>query len=109
MITISIATLEFIGSIILIGGTVFSVFLYFQKPQLNLEKRTSKLEDEVIDLNKQVISLKAEHLKSSEAMEKEIKELTVAVNDLSKIVVRLTTIIDERIPRAAPNLTPPGV
>lgn len=109
MIEISTATLTIIGSIIAIIGAIFAVFFYFQKPQIAVEKRVAKLEDDNEDLHKQVLSIRDDHSKNTDVMQKDIKDLTSAVNELSKTVVRLSTIIDERIPKGTPTLTPPGV
>lgn len=118
-VVISGGTLALIGGVIAIGGTIFSVFFYFQKPQLALASRAQKLEEKVTELEKQVTANKVEvekqmavikddHSKNTDAMQKDIKDLTLSVNELSKTVVRLATIIEERIPKGQPNLTPPG-
>lgn len=108
MIQISGETLAIITGLIFLGGTVFSVFFYFQKPQIALEKRVSKSEDEIAEIQKQINTIRDDHTKNTEAMQKDIKELTSSVNELSKTVVRLATIIEERIPKGSPNLTPAG-
>ncbi len=109
MIQISADTLTLIGFLVMALGAIFAVFFYFQKPQIALEKRVQTLEDDNVNLNKEIEVIKATHLENNGSMQKEMKELTLAVNDLGKTVVRLSTIIDERIPKGSPNLTPPGV
>lgn len=109
MIQISTSTLTIIGSLIGIGGAVFTVFFYFQKPQIAVEKRVAKLEEGNIELHKQLALIRDTNTKITDQMEKDLKELTVAVNELAKTVVRLSTIIDERIPKGTPTLTPPGI
>ena len=86
-------------------GVVLTVYRSFRDPQIKADGDTSKLRSDLTELGKVVSEIKETHLRS---VEKDIKELTTAVNDLSKTVVRLSTIIDERIPKASPNLTPPG-
>lgn len=108
MLQISTSTVSLIIAIIAILGSIFSVFFYFQKPQIALEKRVGKNEDDISDLQKQISIIKDDHSKNTEIMQKDIKELTNSVNELSKTVVRLATIIEERIPKGSPNLTPPG-
>lgn len=108
MITISPIILELIGSIILIGGTVFGIFLYFQRPQIALEKRVIKIEETITNILKEIVDIQKNHLEVNGATQKELKENTTAINELSKTVVKLSTIIDERIPKGRPNLTPPG-
>lgn len=109
MITISPAIIGMIVGLISILGSVFAIFFYFQKPQIALEKRVQSLEEENRNLSRDFEVMKAAHLENNGSMQKEMKELTTAVNDLGKTVVRLSTIIDERIPKGSPNLTPPGV
>ncbi len=105
MIEIPTSILTIIGVLVASGGTMFSIFFYFQKPQLALERRVAKLEDNDKEQDKTIILIKTDHTKSSEEMQKEMKELTMAVNELSKTVVRLSTIIDERIPRASSTMS----
>lgn len=80
---------------------IVGVISYIQKPQFNLEKRVDALESDMTNI-------KQTHSESDTALKLELKELTVAVNELGKTVVKLSTIIDERIPKGSPNLTPPG-
>lgn len=101
MTQITVPDLTFILSILSICGIIFSVYLYFRNPQIKTDLATSKLGDDIKDLQRQITDVKETHLKS---VENDIKTLTSAVNELSKTVVRLSTIIDERIPKATPNL-----
>ena len=82
--------------IIAVLSALFAVFFYFRNPQIKTDQVTIKLQDEMNSLQKQIIEIKETHLR---AMESDLKTLTSAVNELSKTVVRLGTIIDERIPR----------
>lgn len=88
-----------------IFGTVFAIFFYFKNPQIATDQTTIKLRDDMDSLRKDVIDIKETHLRSVEA---DVKALTAAVSQLDRAVVRLSTIIDERIPKGSPNLTPPG-
>lgn len=102
---ISTTTLTFTIGIINILGIIFAVYLYFRNPQIKTDQVTIKLADDVLSLQKQIIEIKETHLRS---VELDIKTLTSAVNELSKTVVKLSTIIDERIPKSLPSLTPRG-
>ncbi len=103
MIEIAPSTIIFVISIL---GTIFGVFHYFKNPQIKTDQTTGKLSDDLIALRKEVLEIKETHLRS---VEQDIKNLTASVNELAKTVIRLSTIIDERIPKGSPNLTPPGV
>lgn len=83
--------------IITIAGTVFGIYHYFKKPQDQSEKNDIKLEDRIKAVEKELYEVKQTHLL---AMEKDLKSLTDSVNELSRTVVRLSTIIDERIPKS---------
>lgn len=98
MTQITVPNLTLILTIISIFGIIFSVYLYFRNPQIESDKANIKIKDEIENLKKQILDIKETHLRS---VEMDIKTLTNAVNDLSKTVVKLSTIIDERIPRVS--------
>lgn len=77
-------------------GFIFGVYLYFRNPQIKVDQTIIKLQEDFTSLQRQILEIKETHLRAVEA---DIKTLTTAVNDLSKTVVRLSTIIDERIPK----------
>lgn len=77
-------------------GFIFAIYLYFRNPQIKTDQVIIKLQEDFTSLQKQILEVKETHLKS---VEMDIKTLTAAVNDLSKTVVRLSTIIDERMPK----------
>lgn len=96
MTQIVVPDLTLVLVILSICGVVFSVYLYFRNPQIKTDQTTTKLSDDIKDLQRQITDVKETHLKS---VETDLKTLTTAVNELSKTVVRLSTIIDERIPK----------
>lgn len=108
MIEISTTTIALIVGGISILGSIFGIFFYFQKPQIALEKRVSTLEDNYKFVMKEMESIRATHLETNGALQKDLKEMTTSVNNLSISVTELKTIINERIPKGSPNLTPPG-
>ncbi len=75
---------------------VFNVYQYFKKPQDKQELDGIKLTDRVATLEKEINEMRQTHLV---AMEKDIKELSGSVQNLSLTVAKLSTIIDERIPK----------
>lgn len=90
---ITLQNITFAFSIIAI---LFSAYNSFRKPQIEIDKTSISLRDDVNAIQKQIIEIKETHLRS---VEMDVKTLTNAVNELSKTVVKLSTIIDERIPR----------
>lgn len=75
---------------------IFSVYLHFRKPQEATEKEAIVIKEDIKNLKQQISEIKETHLR---ALELEIKNLNTNVNGLSVTVVKLATIIDERIPR----------
>lgn len=84
-------------------GVVITVYKAITHPQTNSDKNAIKLEDRITSIEKAVAEIKETHLKT---VEQDIKSLTTSVNELSKTVVRLATIINERIPKTNRNIPP---
>lgn len=83
--------------IITVGVLLFAIFKGWNKPQNDLEKVNVKLREDVDSLAKAITEIKETHIRS---VEQDIKALNTSINELSKTVVKLATIIDERIPKA---------
>lgn len=79
-----------------IVALLFTIYNYFRNPQIKTDQETQSLRGEINTIRTEVKEIKETHLRSLEA---EIKSLNTSVNELSKTVVKLATIIDERIPR----------
>ncbi len=92
----TIPDLQTIYTLLGICAIVFAVYLYFRNPQIKTDQITIKLRDDVSEMQRQIVDIKETHLRS---VENDIKTLTNAVNELSKTVIKLSTIIDERIPK----------
>lgn len=82
--------------LILIVSNLFTIFLYFRNPQENLEKKYVALEVKHKDLEKQIEEIKTTNII---AINKNVADLTGTVNKLEIAVAKLSTIIDERIPK----------
>jgi len=106
MIELSISPLTLVLGVISILGTIFTVFFYFKNPQIKSDQENIKVRDDLTQVQKDIIDIKETHLRN---VENDIKVLTSAIAKLDVTVVRLTTIIDERIPKGTPTLTPPGI
>lgn len=76
---------------------IFTIYKSYRNPQIDTDKTIIGLNDRIGNVEKTVNELKETHLKN---IETDLKSLTQSVHDLSKTVVKLATIIDERIPRS---------
>lgn len=104
--SITLSAVQLTLAVLAVFGVVFSVFLYFKNPQIKNDQDSIRFREELDAMKKQILEIKETHLRSIEG---DVKALTAAVAQLDRTVVRLTTIIDERIPKGSPALTPPGV
>lgn len=82
--------------LILIISNLFTVFLYFRNPQENLEKKYISLDGKYKELEKEILDIKQTNII---AINKNVADLTSTVNKLEISVAKLSTIIDERIPK----------
>lgn len=89
-------TITFILGITTLVAVLFGIYHYFRNPQIETDKLTVKLKDDIVSLKKEILEIRETHLRAVEA---DVKMLTTSVNELSKTVVRLSVIIEERIPR----------
>lgn len=87
-------------------GVLFTVYNSFRNPQIKTDQETIGLKSQLQALEKEVKDIRETHLRT---LEGEIKSLNTSVNTLSGTVIKLATIIDERIPKGQPSLTPPGM
>jgi cob(I)alamin adenosyltransferase len=96
MPSITASNLTFILAFFSFIGIIFTVYSYFRNPQIKTDQVTIQLQNDLVDLERKFTELKETHLRS---VEEDVKRLTFAVNELSKTVIKLSTIIDERIPK----------
>lgn len=89
-------TITFALALIALISVLFTVYHYFRNPQIKTDQVTVRLKDDIIALKKEILEIRETHLRAVEA---DVKMLTTSVNELSKTVVRLSVIIEERIPR----------
>lgn len=94
-------TISFLLGLIALISVLFNIYEKFRKPQIRTDQTTVKITEDIVSLQRQIGEIKETHLKS---VESDIKSLTSSVNDLSKTVVRLATIIDERIPKTTSSI-----
>ncbi len=91
-------TTEGVLFIIAIASVLFNIFLYFKKPQDKQEKDSLTLSTRLDTLQREVIELRQTHLAT---LEKDVKDLNITIQNLGITVAKLSTIIDERIPKGA--------
>ena len=101
MTSITASDLNLILAFCAFVSVLFGVYSYFRNPQIKTDGVIIKLQEDFNTMQKQVVELRETHLR---AVENDLKLLTTAVNDLSKTVVKLSTIIDERIPKGTKNV-----
>ena len=94
--SLSASDLSYILGILGIGGITFSIYNSFRTPQIDSDKIAVKLREDIDSLKSVVDEIKEKHLTS---VENDIKKLTETIQQLSITVVKLSTIIDERIPK----------
>lgn len=102
--------ISIVGQAVTFLGVIFIVFNYFRNPQVKSEKLDALLEQKVkltnesndrrfTDLQtdiKNAFELAQNHTHTVEVV---VGELVDKVNDMGKDVVKLQTIIEERIPK----------
>lgn len=77
-------------------GILFAVYNSYRKPQIQNNENGIKLKEELDALKKEVHEIKNSHLVT---VEKNIANLSQTIHDLALNVTRLSTIIDERMPK----------
>lgn len=91
-------TLAFLLSLAAAIGVIFSVYLHFKNPQIKSAQEALKLREDIDNLEDVITEVKEKHLRS---VEKEMKGLTTTIHHLTLTVTKLSTIIDERMPKVS--------
>lgn len=108
MIQITAAQIGIVIGLFSIFGTIIGIIFWIQKPVAALEKKVQTLEESQANDRREFAEYKTSHDGSTEKFGEELKLNTTAINKLNLEMLRLSTIIEERIPKGQPNLTPPG-
>ena len=77
-------------------GIIFAVYNSFKNPQIDADKTVLRLREDMDTLRDVVAEIKEKHLVS---VEKDMRRLAEIIQQLSITVTKLSTIIDERIPK----------
>lgn len=80
-------------------GTIFSVYSYFRNPQINSEKDDALMSQKIASLEVSIAALNASFNSHIISDQTSFGLLNQHVVEVDKSVVKLTTIIDERIPK----------
>lgn len=75
---------------------IFSVYLYFRSPQVTLEKSDLMITANINQLQKDLANLRDNHIHT---LDNQIQETNKALSLLTIEVAKLSTIIDERLPK----------
>jgi hypothetical protein len=81
---------------VLLISNLFQIFLYFRNPQENLDKKLLVLGGKHDDLVREVADIKKTNIIE---INKNIADLTSTMNDMKIAVAKLSTIIEERLPK----------
>lgn len=85
-----------IALVVLVATNVFQVYLYFRNPQVDMEKKYISLVDGLAAMQKEIKDIKETNIIS---INKNVTELSSTVKSLEISVAKLSTVIDERIPK----------
>lgn len=91
-----IAFMETIVSLLTIFGIVFAVFNYFKNPQVSSEKQDALMGQSITQLQTDLTNLRDNHVHT---LDTKIDQTIVTVSQMGIEIAKLSTIIDERIPK----------
>lgn len=94
--SLSASDLSYILGILGLLSIAWAIYNSVRTPQIDSDKVAIKLREDIDTLRDVVYEIKEKHLQS---VEQDIKKLTDTIQQLSITVVKLSTIIDERIPK----------
>lgn len=94
--SLSASDLSYILGILGLLSIAWAIYSSVRTPQIDSDKVAIKLREDIDTLRDVVYEIKEKHLQS---VEQDIKKLTDTIQQLSITVVKLSTIIDERIPK----------
>lgn len=77
-------------------GTIFTVYNYFRTPQIKSEQSDALMGSEITHIKESITNLKDNHIHS---LEVKVDGLSSEVGSLKVTMIKLATIIDERIPK----------
>ena len=78
---------------------LFSIYNYFRNPQIDSEKMDAMFSVKLADIEKQILAFSASFQNHIQADNTQFGMLNQHIVEVDKSVVKLTTIIEERIPK----------
>ena len=107
MKTIDANDIAFVLSILGLTGIIFGIYKYFRDPQIksdkfeallkqNLEFLTKEFAGRFSSIDKEITNLKENHIHT---LYTKVDTLTTSMNNINIELGKLSTIIDERIPK----------
>lgn len=91
-----VLTTQNISFAVFIIGILLTVYNSIRNPQIKSEKNDIIISDRMAAVEKAVLDIRETHIRS---VEHDIKLLNATINALSLNMTKLSTIIDERIPK----------
>lgn len=86
-------------AIVGIGGSIFGVYSYFRNPQIKIEQLQALDKQTLKNIELRLATFEAAFTSHLTSDQSSFAQLNQHVVEVDKSVVRLTTIIDERIPK----------
>ena len=80
-------------------GVIFSVYNYFKTPQKTTDRDMALMAQKLSEVTRELASLSASYAAHIIADQNSFNSLTNQITAVDKSVVKLTTVIEERIPR----------
>ncbi|MDE2105249.1 MAG: hypothetical protein KGL39_48940 [Patescibacteria group bacterium] len=77
-------------------GAMFGVYHYFKNPQIKLDKNESLMQQQIVQFGKDLANLRDNHVHT---LDEKLDATIKGMNELAIRVERLSTIIEERIPK----------
>lgn len=78
------------------AGMIFGLFSYFKNPQIKLEKGEGLMSMSIKQLQSDLTNLRDNHVHT---LDVKLDQTIISVNHLSNEITRLSTIIEERVPK----------
>ena len=88
--------LSYVLGILGLISILLTAYNSYRNPQIDTDKTTLKLREDIDTLKEIVDEVKEKHLR---AVEQDLRKLSDTIQQLSTTVVKLSTIIEERVPR----------
>jgi hypothetical protein len=79
-----------------LGGAAFAIYSYFREPQVKSERIDAVMAVVIDQIQKDIVNLRDNHIHT---LDTKLNETNKTVSTIAVEVARLSTVIEERIPR----------